>query len=37
VRLKELGQARAKWRADGLSPGEVSQHVRTLISRMGWL
>jgi precorrin-2 dehydrogenase/sirohydrochlorin ferrochelatase len=37
VRLKELGRARAKWRADGLSPAEVSQHVRTLISRMGWL
>ena len=37
VRLKELGLARAKWRADGLSPHEVSQHVRALISRMGWL
>ena len=37
VRLKELGRARAKWRAEGLSPAEVSQHVRTLILRMGWL
>jgi hypothetical protein len=37
VRLKELGMARAKWRAQGLSPGEVSQHVRELIMRMGWL
>jgi precorrin-2 dehydrogenase/sirohydrochlorin ferrochelatase len=37
VRLKELGLARAKWRAQGLSPREVSQHVRDLIARMGWL
>ena len=37
ARLKELGRARAKLRADGLSPAEVSQHVRQLISRMGWL
>ncbi len=36
-RLKELGLARARWRAQGLSPGEVSQHVRDMISRMGWL
>jgi precorrin-2 dehydrogenase/sirohydrochlorin ferrochelatase len=37
VRLKELGMARAKWRSEGLTPGEVSQHVRELIVRMGWL
>ena len=37
VRLKELGMARAKWRSEGLSPREVSQHVRELIVRMGWL
>jgi precorrin-2 dehydrogenase/sirohydrochlorin ferrochelatase len=37
ARLKELGRARAKLRADGLSPAEVSQEVRQLISRMGWL
>jgi len=37
VRLKELGQARAKWRAEGLSPQEVSHHVRELITRMDWL
>ena len=37
MRLKELGKARAKWRAQGLSPGEVSHHVRELVSRMGWL
>jgi len=37
ARLKELGLARAKWRAQGLSPREVSQQVRDLIVRMGWL
>jgi precorrin-2 dehydrogenase/sirohydrochlorin ferrochelatase len=37
ARLKELGLARAKWRAQGLSPREVSQQVRELIVRMGWL
>jgi precorrin-2 dehydrogenase/sirohydrochlorin ferrochelatase len=37
ARLKELGAARAKWRAQGLSPREVSHQVRELISRMGWL
>jgi precorrin-2 dehydrogenase / sirohydrochlorin ferrochelatase len=37
LRLKELGAARAKWRSQGLSPREVSQHVRELIVRMGWL
>ena len=36
-RLKELGLARAKWRAQGLSPHEVSQNVRGLITQMGWL
>src|ERR1700712_2711389 len=35
ARLKELGLARAKWRSQGLSPREVSQHVRDLIARMG--
>ena len=37
ARLKELGQARAKWRSQGLSSGEVSQNVRDMIARMGWL
>ena len=37
VRLKVLGLARAKWRSEGLSPGEVSHNVRELIARMGWL
>lgn len=36
-RLKELGLARAKWRAEGLSPAQVSQNVRDLISARGWL
>lgn len=36
-RLKELGTARAKWRAAGLSPSQVSEHVREMIARMGWL
>jgi precorrin-2 dehydrogenase/sirohydrochlorin ferrochelatase len=36
-RLKELGAARAKWRAQGLSTREVSQQVRDLIEQMGWL
>jgi precorrin-2 dehydrogenase/sirohydrochlorin ferrochelatase len=37
ARLKELGAARAKWRSQGLSPHEVSRHVRELIAQMGWL
>ena len=36
-RLKELGAARARWRGQGLSPSQVSQHVRDLIARNGWL
>ena len=36
-RLKELGTARAKWRAQGLSPTEVSEQVREMIARMGWI
>ncbi len=37
LRLKELGLARAKWRSQGLSPREISQNVREMIARMGWL
>jgi precorrin-2 dehydrogenase/sirohydrochlorin ferrochelatase len=37
VRLKDLGAARAKWRAQGLPPAEVSEQVREMIARMGWL
>ena len=37
TRLKELGLARAKLRAEGMSPSQVSQNVRELIVRMGWL
>ena len=36
-RLKELGTARARWRSQGLSPAEVSEQVREMIARMGWL
>ncbi len=36
-RLKELGAARAKWRSAGLSPSQVSEQVREMIARMGWL
>ena len=35
--LKELGLARAKWRAQGLSPREVSHKVREMIAQMEWL
>ena len=37
ARLKELGLARAKWRAEGLSMAQVSQNVREMLVRMGWL
>lgn len=36
-RIKELGQARAKWRSEGLSPAQVSEKVRDLIAARGWL
>ena len=36
-RIKELGLARAKWRAQGLSMAQVSQNVREMLARMGWL
>ena len=37
VRLKDLGAARANWRNQGLSPDDVSQHVRDMVVQMGWL
>jgi len=37
ARVKDLGAARAKWRAQGLPPAEVSEQVREMIARMGWL
>jgi precorrin-2 dehydrogenase/sirohydrochlorin ferrochelatase len=37
ARLKELGLARARWRAEGLSPTDVSRNVRAMIAQMGWL
>jgi precorrin-2 dehydrogenase/sirohydrochlorin ferrochelatase len=36
-RLKELGRARAKWRAEGLPPAEVSRKLRDLVAQRGWL
>jgi len=36
-RVKDLGAARAKWRAQGRPPAEVSEQVREMIARMGWL
>jgi precorrin-2 dehydrogenase/sirohydrochlorin ferrochelatase len=36
-RVKDLGAARAKWRAEGLPPAEVSEQVGEMIARMGWL
>ena len=35
ARLKEAGAARARWRAEGLSPSQVSEQVRGLIAREG--
>jgi len=37
ARLKELGQARARWRSEGLSPPQVSERMRHLIAERGWL
>jgi precorrin-2 dehydrogenase/sirohydrochlorin ferrochelatase len=37
ARIRDLGAARAKWRAAGLAPAEVSEQVREMIARMGWL
>lgn len=36
-RMKDLGMARAKWRSQGLSPSEISEQVREMVARMGWL
>ncbi len=36
-RVKDLSAARAKWRAQGLPPAEVSEQVREMVARMGWL
>jgi len=36
-RLRDLAQARARWRAEGLSPAEVSQRVRAHVEQEGWL
>jgi precorrin-2 dehydrogenase/sirohydrochlorin ferrochelatase len=36
-RLRDLSQARARWRSEGLTPAEVSQMVRAHVEREGWL
>jgi precorrin-2 dehydrogenase/sirohydrochlorin ferrochelatase len=36
-RLDRLTEARAGWRAEGLTPGEVSRRIRELVTREGWL
>lgn len=37
VRLGDLALARARWRAEGLSPADVSRMVRARIVSEGWL
>lgn len=36
-RLREIGDARCEWRADGLVPGEVARRTRDMIAQRGWL
>jgi precorrin-2 dehydrogenase/sirohydrochlorin ferrochelatase len=36
-RLIDLSKERARFRSQGLSPGEVSQKVRDLVAEKGWL
>ena len=37
IRLEDVSQARAGWRADGLAPVEVAKRTRDMISEKGWL
>jgi precorrin-2 dehydrogenase/sirohydrochlorin ferrochelatase len=37
VRLRDLAVARARWRAEGLSPADVSRMVRAKVESEGWL
>jgi len=37
VRLEDIGEARTTWRDDGLSPSQVSQNTRELVTKKGWL
>jgi precorrin-2 dehydrogenase/sirohydrochlorin ferrochelatase len=37
ARMKDIAQARAGWRGQGLSPSQVSESVRGLIRQEGWL
>jgi len=36
-RLEEISGLRGRWRADGVSPEEVSARTRSLLSERGWL
>ncbi len=36
-RLERLAQMRARWRSEGLDPGEVSRRLREQVAREGWL
>ena len=36
-RLREVSQSRAKWRAAGQKPAEVSKRLRDYVSERGWL
>jgi precorrin-2 dehydrogenase / sirohydrochlorin ferrochelatase len=36
-RLGELGAARTRWRAEGMSPGEISDRTRRMIDEKSWL
>jgi precorrin-2 dehydrogenase/sirohydrochlorin ferrochelatase len=35
--LEDISAARARWRANGLAPSEVSRRTRDLVSERGWL
>jgi precorrin-2 dehydrogenase/sirohydrochlorin ferrochelatase len=35
--LQIMSEARARWRTDGLAPGDVAARTRDLISAKGWL
>jgi precorrin-2 dehydrogenase/sirohydrochlorin ferrochelatase len=37
ARLDDLSTARTGWREDGLSPNQVSQNTRDLVTKKGWL
>jgi len=36
-RIEELGDARTRWRTEGVGPGEISDRTRRIIDEKGWL